>query len=173
MSVTKPNPPSQRRTYAGPRRPSRIKIAAVWFALLLGSFLFGMLIISPLLGAILAGREDDTKPTAPPSRTAPASRAPARTSSTPQRPSLHVEENPLKPPEAGAGIRLDAQEAEGQVHADDKVEPMSGSGQPAGAEAPSSNAAPPAEGAAGLSVETKPTLENPSPGAPTGTESTP
>src|SRR5216117_644276 len=117
MSVTKP--PS-RRPSPPPRRPSRIKIAAIWFALLLGSFLFGMLIISPLLGAILSGSDKGNGRPDAGKNPAPAPK-PARSRTSSLQPGLTVEEN-LAPRRDGAGISLSPDDSESRVQAADKVE---------------------------------------------------
>ena len=161
MSVTKPSPPPQRRP-AAPRRPSRVRIAAVWLALLLGSFLFGMLIISPLLGAILSSREE--KPIRTPAR---QQRAPMPSSATPRtssevRRELTVEENAPRTPRPEPGINLGAEDSS-RVHASDDP-PVPGN---AGAAAPAPispvpGASPPSPGSGELSVEDRPAAAPPS-----------
>ena len=154
MSVTKPAP--VRRT-AAPYRPSRVRIAAVWFALLLCSFLFGMLIISPLLGVVMSGPEKEKPAAARPSRTAPAPRT-STIQQPRQRPTLSVEENTRRVP--GPGISLSPDESDSTVHAADPIEPSPEPEAAAPAPLPGNAVTPPAPSAVppsgGLSVEENP-----------------
>ena len=153
MSITKPTVPPARRAYV-PTRPSRVRIAAIWFALLLGSFLFGMLIISPLLGVVLSNPEQEKQAPASPQRAAPT----ARTSSV-ETPSsgtgLRVEDRVRERPQPGPGIRLSPDDVESRVEASDAI-PTGPSTRPESGQPLGQNAVtlPPVSG--GLSVEEVP-----------------
>ena len=109
-------PTYPRRTPSSQRRPSRIKLAAIWFALLLGSFLFGMLIISPLLGAFLSNR--DTGPESAKPKPAAAQR-PRTSHITGPSPSERITP---RQPALGAGISLSPDESDSVVEAADRVD---------------------------------------------------
>jgi len=149
-----------RRT-AAPHRPSRIRVAAVWLALLLFSFLFGMLILSPLLGVVMSGKEKEKAPPQRPAQTGPNPRSSSLAAPQVQS-GLRVEDIGRSRRQPGPGISLTPDESESTVQAADPIEPSSrpesGSAQPLSGSPvtpPAPSGAPPS---GGLSVE-----ENPAP----------
>ncbi len=156
MSVTKPTP---LRPTAAPRRTSRVRIAAVWFALLICSFLFGMLILSPLLGVVMSGKEKEKAPPPRPAQTRPNPRS-SSVIAPREQPGLRVEDNGRRRTQPGPGISLTLDQSESTVQAADPIEPQPrlelGSAQPlvgSPITPPVSSGAPPSEG---LSVEENP-----------------
>ena len=103
MSINRPSPTIARRQPPS-RSSSRLRLTAVWLVILLGCFLFGMLIVAPLV-SYATGELKENRP-APSPQPRPQVRPSASTQVVPIRRSVF----PQSRRAAGADIRVRAEE---------------------------------------------------------------